>query len=432
MDIERDEKGRIKAIGLRWRKRAGDREIPVWVADDRAIERGYPVKTANLDSLFKRINDAIPGADRVLAEKTLVARCQRLQDEMRLWLSGGMSKSKFDGTFRSIIETWETDPESPYHVLKPGSLRPYRFYAERLKRHIGEVRVDQSDGRDVKRWFKVWARVDHIDHPNALRDPAAKLAAATTAFAVLKSAVSFGVACRNPGCAEFIVILNELSFPAPKSRNHAPTAAQIIEVRKAAHAAGRPERALAYALQFDTTLRQWDVIGQWIPLSDQRMSQVLHKDLKWVGPTWANIDENLILKITPSKTENTTEAKVVHDLKVCPMVIEELQYWPVEKRKGPLIVSAKTGLPYMQPTWAPAWRADATAAKIPAWIWNRDIRAGGNTEAQMAEVPIEDRARTAGHSKRTNAEVYSRDTLEAQRRAMQKRTTFRSSRDEKS
>ena len=39
---------------------------------------------------------------------------------------------------------------------------------------------------------------------------------------------------------------------------------------------------------------------------------------------WAVIDENLILKIKPTKTEDTTGVEVTFDLSVCPMVMEEL------------------------------------------------------------------------------------------------------------
>ena len=69
-----------------------------------------------------------------------------------------------------------------------------------------------------------------------------------------------------------------------------------------------------YALQFETTLRQRDVIGEWVELADPRPSSILGYGQKWLGPTWANIDDNLIMRVTPSKTENTTEKRVTFDL----------------------------------------------------------------------------------------------------------------------
>jgi hypothetical protein len=86
-------------------------------------------------------------------------------------------------------------------------------------------------------------------------------------FAVLKAAVRFGVISNLPGCLPFKAMLDEFEFPAPKRREFAPTADQVAAARRAAHQAGAPSRAPTYALQFDTGLRQWDVIGQWGRLS---------------------------------------------------------------------------------------------------------------------------------------------------------------------
>jgi integrase len=58
-------------------------------------------------------------------------------------------------------------------------------------------------------------------------------------------------------------------------------------------------------------------------------------------------------------------------------------------------------------------RSVEAEAGVPATVWNRDLRAGGITEARQAGAPTDDVAKTAGHSsKRTTARVYDRDTLE--------------------
>lgn len=46
------------------------------------------------------------------------------------------------------------------------------------------------------------------------------------------------------------------------------TADDVVRLRQAAHAAGRPSSALAYALVFETAIRLWDIIGQWVPVSE--------------------------------------------------------------------------------------------------------------------------------------------------------------------
>jgi hypothetical protein len=398
MDIRQK---RPQSPGLKWRDRKSG-AVPYWFADPAAIKAGYPVKSANLSHL---VDNA----------EMLIARAQRLQAEMLRWVSGDRgTPPRFDGTFKSLLEIYQTDPESTYNTtIKKHTALSYATYIRKMTDHIGARRVDECDGRDVRRWFKQWRETSG-------------LGAARMALAVLKAAVSFGVVCRTRGCAEFQAILGEMQFEALPSRTQAPTADQIVAIRKAAHAAGRPLSALCYAIQFETTLRQWDVIGQWFDLDDPRPSAVLAYGKKWIGPTWAAIDDKLIMaKVKPTKTEDTTEITVSFDLSVCPMVCEELAQISQEKRVGPLVVNPNTGMPYIRQTWRNAWRADYKAAGIPSDIWNRDTRAGGITEGGKAGASKDDRRKLAGHAKEETTEIYDRDQVEAHRRVMQARKQFR-------
>lgn len=397
---------RPQSPGLKWRARKNGPDVPYWFADTTAVKDGYPVKSVNL-SLY------IDNPAR------LIERAQRLQSEMLLWMSGKRkSVTTFDGTFKSLLEIYQRDPESPFNTqIKAPTVRVYTTYLKKLVAHVGARRIDHCDGRDVMRWFAQWRTSE------SGRD---QLAAARMTLAVLKAAVSFGIVCRSPGCKAFQDVLGELEFDGLHSRTQAPTAEQIIAARKAAHAAGAPSRALAYAIQFETTLRQWDVIGQWHDLSDPRPSAVLHNGRKWVGLTWAAIDKNLILaKVRPTKTEDTSEVEVSFDLSVCPMVTEELAQIPNEKRTGPLIVDELHGRPYVYEKFRTAWRKDATAAGLPVTLWNRDLRAGGITEGGKAGASRDDRRKLAGHTKEVTTEIYDRDTVEAHRRVMAARGAFR-------
>jgi hypothetical protein len=398
MDARQD---RPKSPGLKWRERKGG-AVPYWFADSAAIKSGYPVKSVNLSHF----------ADR---PELLIARAQVLQKEMLRWISGDRgAQPRFDGTFKSLLEIYQTDPESTYNTtIKKHTARSYATYLRKMTDHIGARRLDECDGRDVRRWFKQWK-------------DASGLGAARMALSVLKAAVSFGVICRTRGCVEFQAVLREMEFEALPSRIFAPTAEHISAARKAAHAAGRPLNALCYAIQFETTLRQWDVIGQWVDLDDPRPSVVLGYGKKWIGPTWSAIDDNLIMaKVKPTKTEDTTEVTVSFDLAVCPMVCEELAQIARDERKGPLIVNPSTGLPYIRQSWRNAWAADFKAAGLPKGMWNRDLRAGGITEGGKAGASKDDRRKLAGHAKEATTEVYDRDQVEAHRRVMQARKQFR-------
>jgi hypothetical protein len=390
--------------GLKWRRRRTGPPVPYWFPDAKAIKAGYPVKSANLSKF----------ADQ---PAMLRERCDRLQDEMKLWLSGQMKAAvHFDGTFGSLLDLYECDPESSFQERKPGVRETYLVYIRRLRNHVGGLRIDHVDGGDVKRWFRQWRTdEDGSDH----------LPRARMVLAVLKAAVTHGVVKRKAGCAEFDRILSKLEFDTVPPRVFAPNAKQIAAARVAAREAGAPSRALLYALIYDTTGREFDFFGQWLPLSDKKPSAVLAYGKKWIGPTWAAVDENLMLKIKPTKTEDTTSIEVTFDLSVCPMVMEELALIPLEKRKGPLIVNERTGLPYIYETFRLAWNEDFRAAGLPKGMWCRDMRAGGVTEGGKAGVSKDDLRRTAGHAKAKQTDDYDRDQVEAQRRAMKSRTNYR-------
>jgi hypothetical protein len=400
-----DREERPKSPGLKWRKRRTGPPVPYWFADPKAIEAGYPVKSANLSTF----------ADR---PTILLERAQRLQAEMQLWMSGQRNKqSNFDGTFHSLLDLYERDPESRYQELKPGVKETYNVYIKRLRGHIGERRIDHTDGGDVKRWFREW-RTD----PNG----SDHLPRARTVLAVLKASVTHGVICRRVGCEAFSIILSKLEFDTPASRTFAPTAKQIEAAREAAHAAGWPRRALLYALVFETTGRAFDFLGQWMPMSYKKPSAVLAYGKKWIGPSWAAIGDDMMMTITPTKTEDTTAVEVTYDLSVCPMVMEELERIPKSARKGPLVINDNTGLPYVYQTFRNGWNNDFEAAGMPKGMWCRDLRAGGVTEGGKAGVSKDDRRKIAGHATPKQTEAYDRDQVEAFRRTMKTRTNYRS------
>jgi hypothetical protein len=86
--------------------------------------------------------------------------------------------------------------------------------------------------------------------------------------------------------------------------------------------------------------------------------------------------------------------------------------------QGPLILSEKTGLPYLPKVFLYAWRQDFAAAGLPPELWNRDMRASALTEGRRHGATTDDLAKMAGHAKpKITAEVYDRDTLEAVRRS---------------
>lgn len=384
---------KIKAPGLKWRKLASGHS-PIWVADEDDIRNGYRPKTLNLSHI----------ADQ---PEMLVARCNAAQADMLLWRAGYRHDPlKFDGTAKSLLTIYQQHPESPYHQLRPGTLRPYNHYLGKLEEHIGRKRLDDISGVDIMRWHKIWSQ-DGL-----------YLAAAATSRAVLEAALSFGIMLRLDGAHALSIIAKETrkKLPQPRPRSATATADQVIKARAAAHQNGRPSSALAYALAFETTLRLWDVIGQWWPIDRGGISDVIDGDgsMKWFGLRWEDIGEDMLLRFMPSKTKDTSGKEIAYPLTKAPMVIEELKHWPVERRKGPMIVSEESGLPYQPRIFAQRWTVDRKTAKLPSNLWARDLRASGITEGRAADVSAEDAAKVAGHSSsRTTSQVYDRAVLEA-------------------
>jgi integrase len=386
----------ISAEGLKWIKRA-NRRVPYWVADEADVRNGYTPKTVNLDK-FRDQPDV------------LIARCNLLQAEMMLWRTGYRREAMhFDGTVKSLLNIYQRDPESSFQQLKPGSLRPYKHYLEKIEEHIGPRRIDQIDGIDILRWHRIWSK--NGEH----------LAAAATCRAVLEAAVKHGILRRFAGCADLrqILITARGQLPKPQPRETVITADEATAARVAAHAAGRPSSALIYALVYETTLRLWDIIGQWWPLDRGGISDVIDTEMqmKWFGLKWENIDENLVLRYRPSKTDGTTGRMISYPLSKAPMVLEELENWPAELRKGPVIISEETGKPYISRVVTERWEADRKAANINPKAWARDLRASGITEGRAAGADVSDAAKVAGHSTtKTTAAVYDRATIEAAER----------------
>jgi hypothetical protein len=393
---------KAKAPQLVW-----DRGVPIWRAPRAAIKAGFPTKRVNL-KIF---------ADN---EAALVARCHWLTAEQNDWLSGRRGRDPvFDGTIGSVIKFWQTEPTSPYHGVEVSSRHPYDIYARIIVETVGARRIDVLDGRDIRRWHAEWsAPLEEGSKP--------RIAAARMAVIVLKNALTFAATCRKPGCAELRDILGGIRFAGPPPRLEAPTAADIIAARKAAHEIGHGPAALAYALQFEGAMRQWDVVGKWVPLGDKKPSSIIDGTSKWIGPMWSQIDENMILRYTPTKTAFTSGATVSLDLSMMPMVVEELANVPVEVRRGPLIANPRTGLPYRNWYFGEVWRKVRKITGIRKEVWNRDMRAAGITEGRQANAPIDDLAKQAGHAnKRTTARVYDRDRLEAARRIAKARVAHR-------
>jgi len=245
---------------------------------------------------------------------------------------------------------------------------------------------------------------------------------------MLRTVISYGATyLEDPEAIRLKAILNGMKFSAGSPRTKVLTAEMVVAIRAKAHELGRPSIALAQALQFECTLRQKDVVGEWAPMDEPGMSAIHDRGKKWMrGLRWEEIDANLILRHVTSKKQK----EIVVDLKLAPMVIAELAvpnlYTNLGQKLGPMIIDEKTGLPYR--TFAQRWRPIARAAGVPDDVWQMDTRAGAISEATDV-APLEDVRHAAAHSNISMTQRYSRTGAKKTARVMSLRAALRTRKD---
>ena len=386
----------VDAPGLAWRARKNG-WAAVWLARQDIAKAGFKPSTCQI-AVFEQQPDE-DQAQRVRAT------CVRLQEEMYTF---GTAKPKvFDGTVRALIHAYQSDPDSRFHGMRYRGRLRIAALVKRVDDLFGTAKLADLGARDFNNWYAAIRWPDGKDG----RDITTTAHAAMTA---VRMVFKFGAVYEiSPQCARLKAILSGLVFENGKSRSEAMTLKQCKDLIAAAHSMGFPSIALAQAIQFDLCLRQKDVIGEWVPVSEPGMSAITRHGYKWLsGLRWEEITADMLVshKMSKSRTGKVLE----FDLKVYPMVMHELARIPVEQRFGPVVVNEATGRPWKQNNFRIRWRQAATAAGIPVNIWNMDSRAGGTTETiEATGGNIEAARKQAGHSNSKTTQRYSRGDLKS-------------------
>lgn len=390
------------APGLKWFPRKDGWEAR-WRARLDLVRAGFETKSVPL------WRGAVPDEGAVTYIQN---QCDRLQTKMLNWSRGGIPElaPAFDGTLKSLIDCYRSDPDSRYGKLRFATRRNYDAQCRRLIREHGAARVEDMDARLMLRWHDAWTE-------------GGKIATGHSLIAMLRTLMTFGKTfLKSKDCAGVKDTLSDMKFQMPKRREEWITAEQAITVRAKAHELGLPSIALAQAFQFECLLRQKDVIGEWVPNSEPGLSTIAAGNDKWmVGLRWSEIDENLILKHTTSKKQKAVEI----DLKLAPMVMEELARIGTLPTSGPVIVFETTGAPYYAYQFRREWRFVARAAGVPTKTFNMDSRSGGITEATDAGSPLEHVRHAATHSNIQTTQGYSRGQIEKTAGVMRTRVEHR-------
>jgi hypothetical protein len=393
------------APGLVWRQRLVGWEAR-WQARTDLAQRGFSPRVLRL---WK-------GSVPTDAETAFIQdRCHALQAEMLVFGRGGLPEvATYTGSLRSLIHCYETDPDSPYHKIRFRTRENYGSLTRRLARDGGELVVKDMNARGMLRLYEGWTSAGHVAMSHSL-------------VGMCRTLFNFGATIlEDAECERMAGVLHRMRFKMPKARNERLTYEQASAVRTRAHYVGMHSIGLAQAFQFDLMLRQKDVIGDYEPLTEPGVSDVIRGNEKWLrGLRWDAIDANLILRHVTSKRQKAIEVDLHH----APMVMEELariiEQDGALPASGPVIRYEVTGFPYEAHQFRREWRMVADGAGIPKSVRNMDTRAGAISEATDAGADLEHVRHAATHSNISTTQNYSRGSVEKTAGVMKLRAAHR-------
>lgn len=380
------------APGINWRRTSEGWEA-IWRARTDLVKRGFLPKNHHLWS---------GTALTEIEAKEISDNCRRLQDEMLVFSRGGLPHqiNAFDGTIRTLVNCYQTDPDSTYHKRRYHVRQATDKMLRRVVDRHGAEDLRDITGRTLLAWHKEWS------------DGEQKLAMGHAFVGLLRTLFAFGATMlADAECERLSGVLHRMRFKAPKPRDETLTAEQAAAIRKVARQHfGWQSIAFAQALQFDLMLRQKDVIGEWIPQTEPGLSDVTSGSMKWLrGLRWNEIDGNLMLRHNTSKREKDLTV----DLKLAPMVLEEIKLGIcTQTPSGPLVICDTSGLPYSASEFRRKWRLVADKAGVPKNVRNMDSRAGAISEATDAGADLEHVRHAATHSDIAMTQRYSRGSAD--------------------
>ncbi|GJD50816.1 hypothetical protein OPKNFCMD_3562 [Methylobacterium crusticola] len=401
----------LNAPGLKLRRRKNGPDTLYWVARNDLVKAGYRPETI-------RLRHSLDEPDHL---PLISAACMRYQAEMLEWAVGRRDdRKRFDGTIAGLVRCYQVDGASPYHGQKWNTRRTNNHLLKLIEKAFGERVLGALHIGDFRRWY------DAAKKPNAAGGPE-RVDRACKIIKMLRELFKYGVTAELPECQRLRTILMEAEFRQARRRKTKLELEHVEAFVANALEVGKVSLALGTALQFETMLRQKDVIGEWEPiLAGTAASGIVLNGRRWVnGLVWSDLGEGLQLVKDTTKTGQTA----AHDLTLCPIVMRVLAHVPANRRIGPLIIDPASGRPYAEFVYTREWRRIANAAGIPKHVWNMDARAGGISEADDAGAELDHIRSAAAHAQATTTARYVRGTRGKSRKVAELRLAHRATRN---
>jgi hypothetical protein len=280
-------------------------------------------------------------------------------------------ETALDGAVSGLVDCYKAHPKSGYSKLAYRTRESYNSSLRRITLDLGPERIANLDRDRLDRVHADWIGGGQKSMGHAL-------------IGMLRILAAFGWnVLKDQDCRALRMTLHDMRIPKGEKQTEPLTEIHANKIRATARQVGYGSIALAQAIQFESKLGQFDVVGQWLPVSEAGTSDITVDGLKWVrGLRWNEIDENLVLR-------RAGKNQKPFDLKTLPMTAEELRAMFCPRGEaltrarlplsGPVIKYESNGLPYQSHQFRRVWRMVADAAGVPKNVKNRDSRAGGES-----------------------------------------------------
>lgn len=383
-------------------RRQGTMDFP-----DKSIQLPHePDMDETLEAFEKRIDD-------LCTEHT--ARLDAWIDNQKKVLTDPQAtRTRYDGSVRSACRIFQEHTLSPFNTTaKFNTQKTYLSSLRLIEATVGACIIPNVTVPQVRYWYNEWRAPDFQDDIEHIKR-------AHEAVSMFRQAIYFLASLRKyAGCRQLAEELKLVQFEKSAARTQEITYSQVVAFcdaadEMAAKSVIPAERAMHMKIgvvaQFDTILRQKDIIGEWankgakrkLPLS---ITVIDRGHEAWAGYfTWENIyGWRWVMKTSKSGYRLPGDFRLQKFSLLFPL----LDAVPLDQRVGP-IVKGEHGLPIRQRSYGNWFRDIARWAGIPDDVWNMDSRAGGATEAKKSGAKVADIQGALTHTEERTTRRYIR------------------------
>jgi hypothetical protein len=390
-----------------------------WAADEAEVCKGYLPRTVRI-----HVDLSLSEPEAVSATCAIIEDiCQREQQAMLSWADGNRDdrkrlKPRFDGTIGSLAQLYKSDPESGFQYIKANSQANYSEWLTIVEKTIGHLRISFVPAKYFRTCFEGWVKPAKEGGPERERR-------AYGCIQMVRVLLDYGIQADLPACRKLRDAMEKIRFPTRAPRDETMLYAQAKAVVEMCLRENNKSMALAQAIQWDTMMRQRDVIGQWrFEPEDHQLKpgEIRKGKLVWSGLTIDKIVPGGLLEVRTSKKGQP----VLHLIDECKLVMHVIPFIDRSVPNAPVAVTSQ-GQPWGDHrAFGKAWRRYADKAGLPKTVWNMDARASGVTEASAGGAKDDDIASNVGHaSKLTTRRIYKRKAPQISRRVQESRRAAR-------